>query len=180
MADWVELRQFRNSGPVLTFKAVPRRRQNNGSQNFLHRFRETCPVIWSCAIFLTFTTTSGVGKAGDSPRHADWRRKMGRPRRQLRATEQETCSPPTALENGHFIAQVIKAEGNNLYTVTVPSEKKPLLVELPARFRSTIWIKRGGYVVIDRSAFEGRNNKLAGEIANIVRDEKQWRKEPYW
>lgn len=26
----------------------------------------------------------------------------------------------------------------------------------------------------------GRNNKLAGEIVNVVREEKEWRKMSYW
>lgn len=67
-----------------------------------------------------------------------------------------------------------------MYSVELPSKKELLLVELPPRFRSQIWIKRGGYVVIDPSAFEGRENKLGGEIVNVVRDEKQWRKQAYW
>ncbi len=105
---------------------------------------------------------------------------MGRPKRNLLATAAETSSPPTILHQGHFIALVKKAEGNNLYTVELSVGKEPLLVELPSRFRSQIWIKRGGYVVVDRSAFDDRENKLGGEIVNVVRDEKQWRKQAYW
>ncbi|KAL9134246.1 MAG: hypothetical protein Q9175_004573 [Cornicularia normoerica] len=105
---------------------------------------------------------------------------MGRPKRHLLATAAETSSPPSVLDQGHFIALVKKAEGNNLYSVELPSGKEPLLVELPSRFRSQIWIKRGGYVVVDRSAFDDRENKLGGEIVNVVREEKQWRKQAYW
>ena len=105
---------------------------------------------------------------------------MARPKRNLLATAAETSDPPTALDEGHKIARVKKAEGNNLYLVELPSAKGPLLVELPSRFRSQIWIKRGGYVLIDTSAFESRDNKLNGEIVNIVRDEKDWRKKAYW
>ena len=105
---------------------------------------------------------------------------MGRPKRHLLATAAETSSPPAVLDQGHLIALVKKAEGNNLYSVEFPLEKEPLLVELPSRFRSQIWIKRGGYVVVDRTAFDDRENKLGGEIVNVVRDEKQWRKQAYW
>ena len=105
---------------------------------------------------------------------------MGRPRRNLLATAEQTSTPPITLDPGHLLARVRKAEGNNLYTVEPPSGKEPLLVELPPRFRSQIWIKRGGYVVVDVSAFEDRKNKLGGEIVNVVRHEKQWRKQAFW
>lgn len=105
---------------------------------------------------------------------------MGRPKRSFLATAEETSTPPTTLDDGHQIARVLKAEGKNLYSVKICGQAEPLLVELPSRFRSQIWIKRGGFVVVDRAAFEDRENKLDGEIANIVRDEKKWRKQPYW
>ena len=104
---------------------------------------------------------------------------MGRPKRNLLATAEETSSPPASLEQGQAITRVVKADGNNLYSVELPNHTT-LLVELPSRFRSTIWIKRGGYVVVDTTAFEDRANKLDGEIVNVVRDEKQWRKQAYW
>lgn len=105
---------------------------------------------------------------------------MGRPKRNLLATAAGTSAPPTVLDEGHAIARVNKAEGNNLYSVELPSAKGRLLVELPSRFRSQIWIKRGGYVLVDMSAFDDRENKLDGEIVNVVREEKQWRKQAYW
>ncbi|MCJ1303439.1 hypothetical protein MMC08_006249 [Hypocenomyce scalaris] len=104
---------------------------------------------------------------------------MGRPKRNLLATAEETSSPPASLEQGQAITRVVKADGNNLYSVELPNHTT-LLVELPSRFRSTIWIKRGGYVVVDTTAFEDRANKLDGEIVNVVRNEKQWRKQAYW
>ena len=96
------------------------------------------------------------------------------------ATAAATADPPAALDPGYVIASVEKAEGNNLYSVKMPLAKEPLLVELPSRFRSQIWIKRGGYVVVDLLAFEDRDNKLGGEIVNVIRDEKRWRIQAYW
>ena len=104
---------------------------------------------------------------------------MPRPKRQLLATARETSNPPDELEEGHAIVKVVKGEGKNLYTVQLPNTKT-LLVELPSRFRSTIWIKNGGYVLMDTNAFDDRENKLDGEIINVVRDEKYWRKQAYW
>ncbi|KAL8673395.1 MAG: hypothetical protein Q9168_002185 [Polycauliona sp. 1 TL-2023] len=105
---------------------------------------------------------------------------MARPKRNLLATAQETSSPPLALDDSHAIARVRKAEGKNLYLVELPQHRDPLLVEMPARFRSQIWIKPGGYVLVDTAAFLDRDNKLDGEIVNVVREEKEWRKQSYW
>ena len=104
---------------------------------------------------------------------------MPRPKRQLLATAEETSNPPSTLEAGQAIARVSKGEGKNLYSVVLP-DGKSLLVELPSRFRSTIWIKHGGFVLVDTTAFEDRENKLDGEIVNVVRDEKRWQKQAYW
>ncbi|KAJ5246216.1 hypothetical protein N7468_001199 [Penicillium chermesinum] len=104
---------------------------------------------------------------------------MGPPRRRVLATAQETLTPPDELLNTHMIVRAIKATGNNIYLIETPS-KDQMLVELPARFRSTIWIKRGSYLVIDTKDSEERDNKIGGEIINIVRDEKAWRKAPFW
>jgi probable RNA-binding protein EIF1AD len=41
-------------------------------------------------------------------------------------------------------------------------------------------MKRGGFVLIDTEGAEVRQNKIAGEIINVVRDEHLWRKESYW
>lgn len=104
---------------------------------------------------------------------------MPPPRRKVLATAEETLVPPDELSPGQEIARVIKATGNNIYSVEFPS-KKIVLVELPSKFRSTIWMKRGSFVVVDTNALDNRDNKLEGEIVNIVRDEKAWRKTSYW
>ena len=105
---------------------------------------------------------------------------MVKPKRNVLATAEETSTPPTTLDTGYVIAKIAKGEGNNLWSVEVSDGKQVLLVELPARFRSTIWLKRGGYVVVNTNAFQDRDNKLDGEIVNVVRDEKRWRKQAYW
>lgn len=107
---------------------------------------------------------------------------MPRPKRDLHAVAQETVTPPAQLPNDHHIARVKHNAGSNLYhlELAAPAAADMLLAELPARFRSTIWIKRGSFVVVDTSARAGRDNKLGGEIVNVVRDEKAWRKMAYW
>lgn len=104
---------------------------------------------------------------------------MPRPKRNVLATIDSTITPPDSLPDGHSIARITTAAGNNLYNAELPGGK-PVLAELEAKFRSTVWIKRGSYVVIDTSALANRDNKLDGEIVNVVRDEKAWRKMAYW
>ncbi|KAH7394876.1 hypothetical protein DE146DRAFT_63972 [Phaeosphaeria sp. MPI-PUGE-AT-0046c] len=104
---------------------------------------------------------------------------MPRPKRNLLATIDSTVTPPDSLPSGHSIARITTAAGNNLYNAELP-DGKPVLAELEAKFRSTVWIKRGSYVVVDTSALADRDNKLDGEIVNVVRDEKAWRKMAYW
>lgn len=104
---------------------------------------------------------------------------MGRPKRQVLATIEDTITPPDVLPDSHLIARIVKAEGKNLYNAELPAGK-PILAELEAKFRSTVWIKRGSYVVVDTSSLAERDNKLDGMIVNVVRDEKAWRKMAYW
>ena len=104
---------------------------------------------------------------------------MPRPKRDIQAVADKTINPPASLASSQSIACVKQASGNNLYQVELPSGKL-VLVELPARFRSTIWIKRGSFVLTDTGILAERDNKLEGEIVNVVRDEKSWRKMSYW
>jgi probable RNA-binding protein EIF1AD len=104
---------------------------------------------------------------------------MGPPRRKLQETAEETVNPPAALQEGQAIARVLGAVGKNLYNVELPSSRT-LLVELESRFRSTIWLRRGGYVLIDTTTLADRDNKIEGEIVNVVRDEKRWSKASFW
>ncbi|KAK5661233.1 hypothetical protein OQA88_11126 [Cercophora sp. LCS_1] len=106
---------------------------------------------------------------------------MGKPKRNVLAAAEESMTPPDELTDAQSLARVVKAEGNNLYTCQLPN-KKSIVVELEPRFRNTIWIKRGGYVLVDVASSEERpkTSRVVGEIINVVRDEKEWRKQPYW
>ncbi|KAI1142463.1 nucleic acid-binding protein [Hypoxylon sp. FL0543] len=104
---------------------------------------------------------------------------MGRPKRDIRAAAEESTTPPDQLTDTQSLAKVIKAEGNSLYTCSLPNQRT-VLVELAPRFRSTIWIKRGGYVLVELTPPKELKGKVEGEIVNVVRDEKEWRKQSYW
>ena len=104
---------------------------------------------------------------------------MPRPKHQVHATTELTRNPPAELPESHVIARVAKNEGREVFRVTLPAGGT-VLVELPTRFRSVFLIHRGSYVLVDRAALADRENKLGGEIVNVVRDEKAWRKMAYW
>lgn len=106
---------------------------------------------------------------------------MGRSKRSVHAAAEESLNPPDELTPTQSVARVIKAEGNNLYTCELPN-KKTVVLELEPKFRSTVWLKRGGYVLIDVGSAEERKSgsRVVGEIINVVRDEKLWRKQAYW
>ncbi|KAL1843185.1 hypothetical protein VTJ49DRAFT_2736 [Mycothermus thermophilus] len=106
---------------------------------------------------------------------------MAKPKRAILAAAQESSTPPDELTETQSIARVVKAEGNSIYSCELPNGK-PVLVELEPKFRNTIFIRRGGYVLIDLADAQERlkTGRVSGDIINIVRDEKEWRKQPYW
>lgn len=104
---------------------------------------------------------------------------MPKPKRNIDAVAQETLTPPDELSQTQCIVRLKQAAGNNLYHVELPSGKT-VLAELNQKFRSTIWLKRGSYVLVDTASLAERDNKLGGEIVNVVGNEKAWRKMPYW
>ena len=94
-----------------------------------------------------------------------------------------TTSPPDApLPPSQVIARISHAQGKNLFICTLPGDaaQAPLLAELAPIFRGKAWLRRGGYVLVDTAAFEGRDNKIDGQVVNVVRNERDWRKMPYW
>lgn len=100
------------------------------------------------------------------------------------------AGPPDELSTNEKIAKVNVINGNNVFTVTLPSNAdevdntasgdSQVLVELPPKFRNSMWVRRGGFVLVNCSTFEGRANKLAGEIVDVIHDEKSWMKMHYW
>ncbi|KID97910.1 translation initiation factor 1A/IF-1, partial [Metarhizium majus ARSEF 297] len=104
---------------------------------------------------------------------------MGKPKRNVLAAAEETLTPPATLDPSQSVVRVVKPQGNNLYTCELPN-RKTVLLELAQRFRNTIWIKRGGYVLGERYEQGSGDTRADGEIVNVVRDEKLWRKQHYW
>lgn len=104
---------------------------------------------------------------------------MGRPKRNVLAAAEECLTPPAFLSATQSLVRVVKPEGNNLYACELP-DKTPVVLELAQRFRNTIWIRRGGFVLAERYSADSSDSRAAGEIVNVVRDEKLWKKQAYW
>lgn len=123
-----------------------------------------------------------------------------------RDTDSLVREPPAQLDPGQRICRVEQICGNNLYSVLLPPHSAGLdsaghdsadaltppatgtgtataekvLVELPPKFRNTLWIRRGGFVLVDLAAGAARSNKIAGDIAAVIQDARPWRKMDYW
>jgi probable RNA-binding protein EIF1AD len=102
--------------------------------------------------------------------------------------------PPDSIKPNEIIISVLKARGNSLYECTVPesqtskltakddlSEDKTILLAMPPRFRNTIFVKRGGFVVAELYDETIRTQgKVKGDLSNIVTNKKDWQRYPYW
>ncbi|KAK6957621.1 hypothetical protein Daesc_000408 [Daldinia eschscholtzii] len=104
---------------------------------------------------------------------------MARPKRDIRAAAEESTTPPDQLTEAQSLAKIVKAEGNCLYTCLLP-DRRTVVAQLATRFRNTIWIKRGGYVLVELTPPKEQKGRVIGEIVNVVRDEREWRKQSYW
>ncbi|KAK5709570.1 hypothetical protein LTR17_019654 [Elasticomyces elasticus] len=104
---------------------------------------------------------------------------MPKPKRNINAVAEATMTPPESLPEHHLIVRLKQAAGKNLYYLDTAAGTT-ILAELNQVFRSTIWLRRGSYVVVNTNSLADRDNKLGGEIVNVVGDEKAWRKMVYW
>lgn len=68
------------------------------------------------------------------------------------------------VSDDQFIVKVLQAKGNSLYEIETPDNNK-YLVSMPSKFRKTVWVKPGSFVVIEEIK-EG--NKVKGEITNVL------------
>jgi len=59
-----------------------------------------------------------------------------------------------------------------------------LVIELPPRFRKSMWIRRGSFIVIDifETTEETSSSKLDGEVAIVLQPDqvKSWKKRGLW
>ncbi|OAA59325.1 Nucleic acid-binding, OB-fold-like protein [Cordyceps fumosorosea ARSEF 2679] len=110
---------------------------------------------------------------------------MGRPNRTAaQAAADETLVPPAVLAPNQTLVRVVRPEGSNLFLCALPGAggqaRETILLELAQRFRNTVWLRRGGFALAERYEEGAADTRAQGEIINVVRGEKDWRKMPYW
>lgn len=76
------------------------------------------------------------------------------------------------------LVKVLGPRGNHLYEV-IAADGTTFLASMPSKFRNTVWIKNGSFVVIEPIE-EG--NKVKGEIVKILLKHhiKQMKKDGNW
>lgn len=104
---------------------------------------------------------------------------MPRPRGN-RYKQQEVLSQRPTFEEGHIVARVLRACGENIYEVEDGTGAKSLY-QLPKRMRHVAFIRRGSYVFV-RNDNTRREGKIRGEIEVVVMDRflDLLRAEPFW
>ncbi|XP_065204114.1 probable RNA-binding protein EIF1AD [Planococcus citri] len=90
----------------------------------------------------------------------------------------EILSGDVEIKDGHQLVKVLKTQGNHLYEVQT-TDNRQFLVSMPSKFRNTIWIKPGSFVIIE---FIAEGNKVKGEIVKILLKEhvKEMKKDSRW
>ncbi|XP_065340408.1 probable RNA-binding protein EIF1AD [Cloeon dipterum] len=76
--------------------------------------------------------------------------------------EVEDCNVEVAPN--HEVVKVLGCRGNNLHEVATAKGEK-YLASMPTKFRRTVWVKRGDYVIVEHIE-EGV--KVKGEISRIL------------
>ncbi|KAF9436612.1 hypothetical protein BGZ76_003453 [Entomortierella beljakovae] len=84
------------------------------------------------------------------------------------------------LEEGQQFARVLASRGKNIHEVQYKNGED-LLVNLPPKFRSLVWVKRGSYVII-QPADEQDKTKVSGDIVAVLFPDhiKQYKQQGIW
>eukprot|EP00873_Tetraselmis_striata_P000449 jgi/Tetstr1/420713/TSEL_011796.t1 len=73
-----------------------------------------------------------------------------------------------APAEGQAIVRALHPRGGNIFEVEHPDRRKTLVL-LPSRFQKKLWVKNGGYLIIEESAeAEVEGNKITGNIVAVL------------
>eukprot|EP01023_Acetabularia_acetabulum_P054271 TRINITY_DN6108_c0_g2_i1.p2 TRINITY_DN6108_c0_g2~~TRINITY_DN6108_c0_g2_i1.p2 ORF type:complete len:159 (-),score=31.96 TRINITY_DN6108_c0_g2_i1:254-730(-) len=88
-----------------------------------------------------------------------------RRRHLVQQKQQEVVQVP---EQGQKIVQAVSTQGGNVVEVKYPDGSQSFCL-LPTRFNKTLWIRRGGYLIISELEQQG-GNKIRGMVESILYD----------
>ncbi|KAJ3141991.1 putative RNA-binding protein eif1ad [Irineochytrium annulatum] len=92
---------------------------------------------------------------------------------------QRNALEDVSIKPGQLVAKVLDIRGGGLFEVGFPpegtdnadgatAEGAKCLVQLPPKFKNIVWVKRGNFVIVDRSELSA---KVEGEIIHVLRPE---------
>lgn len=94
---------------------------------------------------------------------------MGNRRKHLTGGERQPLEPPT---EGQRIVRAVGPRGGNIVEVEYPGGRSSLCL-LPAKFNKTLWIRKGGYLVVEESpeAVTDSATKVTGTVVQVLYDD---------
>ncbi|KAG2454993.1 hypothetical protein HYH02_000818 [Chlamydomonas schloesseri] len=72
---------------------------------------------------------------------------------------------------GQAIVRALGSRGSNLIEVEFPDGRQTLVL-MPAKFNKKLWVKRGGFVMVEDSAQAEGDTKVTGTIVSVLYDDQ--------
>ncbi|KAG2489844.1 hypothetical protein HYH03_011647 [Edaphochlamys debaryana] len=72
---------------------------------------------------------------------------------------------------GQSIVRALGSRGSNLIEVEFPDGRQTLVM-MPAKFNKKLWVKRGGFLLIEASEEAQQDTKVTGTIVGVLYDDQ--------
>ncbi|PNW84714.1 hypothetical protein CHLRE_03g155800v5 [Chlamydomonas reinhardtii] len=72
---------------------------------------------------------------------------------------------------GQAIVRALGSRGSNVIEVEFPDGRQTLVL-MPAKFNKKLWVKRGGFVMVEDSAQAEGDTKVTGTIVSVLYDDQ--------
>lgn len=99
---------------------------------------------------------------------------MGKSFRSLASSvrsSQEDSAPLLNLETDSY-AKVIETRGKGQFLVSLPNSSAQVLVYMPPKFRNTLWIRRGSYIIIRKYSDDQNSTTGSSEILHVLSNDQ--------
>lgn len=81
------------------------------------------------------------------------------------------CPPRYCLARTHTFAHTRRLAGPAAAQVEFPDGRQTLVL-MPAKFNKKLWVKRGGFVMVEDSAQAEGDTKVTGTIVSVLYDDQ--------